>query len=356
MPRFPVLLAASLLLTSTAYGACPLNVHFTATPPTLSWSSDSAVKSYEIQESFDEGKTSRNYFVTSNVFPILRRVSAAMKVSYTVTALLEANVSSLPLNTYSQACTESLTVPLKPDASFRALTRRGIIPIVGSGPGANGGKFKTSIRLTSTEGQQRGMLVFHPAGRAAAPNDPSMRYTFDGVGETLAIDDVVATLGASGVGSLDVIPDEGASNTLPSIDIRLFNDTPSGTFGTSTNAFAPFDFLQAPALTFAIPEADQPFRINAGIRTLTATSAKYLIYGTNGRLRDFGDLFWPADFTALGSVQQFLGTTVAPGESVTIFFSGSAIPFYTRTENRTNDPEVFVPVNVAAANVGAYVE
>jgi len=53
---------------------------------------------------------------------------------------------------------------------------------------------------------------------------------------------------------------------------------------------------------------------------------------------------------------QVIGVPLDPGQSVTIFFEGAAIPFYTRTENRTNDPELFIPSRVKSTNVGAYVE
>jgi hypothetical protein len=49
-------------------------------------------------------------------------------------------------------------------------------------------------------------------------------------------------------------------------------------------------------------------------------------------------------------------TSVAPGEKVIFYFDGSAIPFYTRTENRTNDPDLFIAYPEHSANIGSYVE
>jgi len=97
-------------------------------------------------------------------------------------------------------------------------------------------------------------------------------------------------------------------------------------------------------------------RVNAGLRTLTDTKANALIYGVGGRLRDFRNLAWPADYTAFGSIAQLLGVDLQPGESVSIFFDGAVIPFYTRTENRTNDPEFFIPRPASSNDVGSFIE
>ncbi|HEX7421236.1 MAG TPA: hypothetical protein VF505_15205 [Thermoanaerobaculia bacterium] len=349
-----VLIALAVLFAPVAHAICPLNVRFTDNPPTLVWDNVSGATSYEIQESFDN-ITSRNYQTDSSPFVIQRRSSSDVKVSYIVTAILPSSI--LSLDATSEACRESAVMTLKSDPVFRALTRKAVIPIAGSGPGANGGHFKTALTLSATGAGERGRVIFHPAGSAARPDDPSIPYVFnEGVGQELKFDDVVAAMGQSGVGSLDIVPDEGASDVIPAVDARLYNDTTAGTFGTSAPALPPFDFLQAPTLTISVPASDSPFRVNAGLRTLTDTRAIALVYGTNGRLRTFRNLAWPADYTILGPIAQVIGVPVDPGESVSIFFEGAAIPFYTRTENRTNDPELFVGSGGKPANVGAYVE
>lgn len=349
-----VLIALAVLFAPAAYAVCPLNVRFTDNPPTVVWDNISGATSYEIQESFDN-ITSRNYNTDSSPFVIRRRSSANVKITYIVTAILPPNI--LSLGEASEACRETAEVTLKADPVFRALTRKAVIPIAGSGPGANGGRFKTSLTLSATGAAERGRVIFHPAGATARADDPSIRYVFDeGVGQVMKFDDVVAAMGQSGVGSLDIVPDEGASDVLPAIDARLYNDTAAGTFGTVAPALLPFDFLQPPTLTVSVPPTDSQFRVNVGLRTLTDTHAMVLVYGTSGRLRTFGSLAWPADYTILGPIAQIIGMPVDPGESVSIFFEGAVIPFYTRTENRTNDPELFVGSGGKPGNVGAYVE
>ena len=355
MSRIPAaVIAIAVLLAPAAQAVCPLNVRFSDDPPTLSWASIPGASAYEVQETFDN-ITSRSYYPQTTSLPIRRRSSSDVKVTYIVTAILPASI--LALGDASEACRESTMVTLKADPAFRALTRKAVIPIAGSGAGANGSRFKTSLKLTATLAGERGRLIFHPAGSVARGDDPSIRYRFDeGAGQELRFDDVVAALGASGVGSLDLVPDEGAPDMLPDVEARLYNDTTGGTFGTPAPALLPFDFLQPPVLSVTVPAGEAQFRINVGVRTLSETHAIALVYGVSGHLRDFHRLAWPADFTTLTTVEQFIGVPVATGESVSVFFEGSAIPFYTRTENRTNDPELMIPPRVRPVSVGSFVE
>lgn len=354
MPRIPVTLTLLLLFAPAAYPACSLNIQFLDNPPRLTWTRVAGASTYIIQESFDSLNTSRVYSVTAPPFVIQRRTSADAHVVYTVTAVLKSNISALA--NASDACIEQTSILLKADPSFRALVRKAVVTIVGSGPGANGGKFKTNLKLTATTVNERGTIVFHPAGAAAQSTDPSMRYSLDSVGAVMQVDDIVGVLGRSGIGSLDIIPDEGASDTIPAVEARLYNDTANGTFGTTTSALLPYDFLHAPEMTIPILQSNSQFRISAGFRTLTDTKMQALIFGTNGRIRDLRALDFPADYTAFGPIAQLIGADLQTGESVQIFFDGAVIPFYTRTENRTNDPELFIPPPAHAYDVGAFVE
>ncbi len=285
-------------------------------------------------------------------FPITRRASGPIKVTYSVTARIASNVSSV--GPRLDACTEAMTTIMPVDAELRRMTRKGILPIVGSATGAFGGQFKTSIRLTATTGQQSGRIVFHPAGSVASDSDPSVRYGFNGVGDSLFYEDVVAQLGRTGIGTIDIVPDENASQILPEVEARLFNDTPIGTFGGYESVVFPFDYLSTPSMTVQIPAG--AFRVNVGVRTLTATNLRVLIYGTDKRLRGFHDATFPADYMTMGNLEQMIGENLVAGESFAMFFSGSAIPFHTITENRSNDPAVFVARRTASGDVGNYIE
>lgn len=348
----PAFAVAALLFPIGVNAACILNLRFDSSPATVSWTPVAGATSYQVQESFDNLVNSRNYFVSTTSFRIPHRASGDAHLTYRITALIGPNV--LSVSPLADACTDVLKVTLKADPEFRALTRKSVVPIAGSTAGAFGGRFKTSLKLVANGPDERGRIVFHPSGAVATAADPSLPFSLGGAGETVAFEDVVAQMGGSGVGSIDIVPDGDASSVLPNVTARLYNDASSGTFGTFMTAVYPIDFLDPPTLNFTMPA--EPFRINLGVRTLTTARAKALIYGLNGRLRDFRDLEWPADYTILATVGQILGEDVVPGEAVTIFFDGAVIPFYTLTENRTNDPEVFVAGRTRSADTSSHVE
>jgi hypothetical protein len=338
-----------------ATAICTLNVRFSREQSALVWDAVPGVQQYEVQESLDDFQTSRNFFINDTSFPVQHRASSNASISYIVSATIKPSVQSVVPST--EGCVERLVVDIPADPQFRALTRKAVVPLVGSIAGAFGGRFKTSLKLTSNAPAERGRLVFHPVGLVASVSDPSMPYAFgldSGIGATLQFDDVVAAMGQSGVGSLDIIPDDDAPAAVPTVDVRLYNDSPEGTFGTSEPAVLPFDFLQAPAFRIVAPPPQ--FRLNVGIRTLTATKATVLVFGTNRRLREFRDLQWPADYSVIGTARQIIGVDVAPDESLEFIFDGAAIPFYTVTENRTNDPELFIAAPAPSNDVGSFVE
>lgn len=352
MIRALVFLLLAALPASRLDAACVLELRYEN--GAIRWDRVIGARSYQLQESADGMVTSRNFSLTpaTTSFPVTHRASMATKFRYVVTVVLDAGV----LTTASaDSCTEDLEITLEPDAAFRALTRRAVIPAAGSTAGANGAKFKTSLRLISTAGNQRGRIVFHPAGRNGAAADPSIRYEFSSVGELRFFDDVVAEMGATGIGSLDIIPDDDSDAILPRIEARLFNDTDLGTFGSLAAVVYPYDFLRPAALVIDVPDAR--FRVNLGIRTFTAASGQALIYGSNGRLRAIKELSFPAEYMTLTTPIALLGTDLLPGESVTIGLGGAAVPFYTVTENRTNDATLIVPPpRSGPVNVGSYLD
>src|SRR5262245_61925366 len=87
--------------------------------------------------------------------------------------------------------------------------KKGIIPLVGSTAGLNGASFKTSLRIEAIS-DAYGKIVFHPLGQVARDDDPSIPYSFPHVvspiTDYIQFDDIVAAMGQSGLGSLDIIP------------------------------------------------------------------------------------------------------------------------------------------------------
>jgi len=319
----------------------------------IRWNAVPGAERYQIQESFNELASSRNYFTLGQSFKVDHRVTAPTQASYQVTAEVSTLAAAVPVS--NAACTARITVDLAPDAALQKITRRIVFPLVGSTAGAFGGRFRTSLKLTGSNPNQKGTIVFHPASRAAADGDPSIAYDLVTPGDTKFFDDVVAEMGQSGIGSLDIIPDAAGDPIVPLAEARLYNDTSSGTFGTQAAPAFPADYLRSPGLKLTAP--DPRFRMNVGFRALTDTTITILISGTDGRLRDFRELKFPAGWMQMTGVAELAGSELKPGESMTLGFSGVAIPFYTLTENRTNDPMLFVAEPVAKSlNVGKYVD
>lgn len=343
----------ALLLVSAPLAANPCNLDLRFENGALHWNSIAGVEQYRVLESLDEFATARGTNTRGTTHVVNRRASKATRISYQVTAEFAVGTRALAVPSID-TCTARITIELPQDDSFRAMTRMAVLPIVGSTPGALGGRFKTSLTLRGVS--LKGKLVFHPAGREASPNDPSMPYALGNDAQPIHFEDVVAAMGQSGLGSIDIIPDANADGRVPRIEARLYNETTNGTYGTFANAVLPYSYLRPGSVVVQIPEGNR-FRVNLGIRTLTATSVTALIYGADGRLRDFVDVSFPANYTVMTSASEFVRRSLVPGDSLTLSFSGSAIPFYTITDNSTNDPTLVVaPPRAQSSTVDEYVD
>lgn len=354
-PRF---LSVGLLLVCALpalANPCDLNLRYEN--GALQWNSIAGVDQYRILESTDEFVTARGSNTRGTTHVVSRRASKPTRISYQVTAEFapgtRKEIETLEVPSID-TCTARIIVELPADPAFREMTRMAILPIVGSTPGALGGRFKTSLTLRGVS--LSGRLVFHPAGRSASPDDPSIPYTLGSDAQPVIFDDVVAAMGQSGLGSIDIVPAANADGRVPRIEARLYNDTSAGTYGTFTGAVLPYSYLRPGSVQVQIPEGNR-FRVNLGIRTLTATNVTALIYGADGRLRDFVDVAFPANYTVMTSASDFVRRPLVPGDAVTLTFSGSAIPFHTITDNSTNDPTLVVaPPRAQSTTVDDYVD
>jgi hypothetical protein len=341
-------LAVLLFVALNAHASCDLHVRAVpaGAPSAIEWDHFVGAAAYQVTESRDEFLTSRTYIAHGEHFTIPHRVSDPTPFAYRVQSLADPSVQT------DSGCFGAVTLTLPPDPAFRRMVRKAIVPVAGSVVGATGAKFRTALRLTSNGAGERGRIVFHPAGQAS-DGDPSIPYAFTGTRLTLAWDDIVAAIGTTGIGTIDIVPADDSDSPPPLILARHYTDAPSGTFGSFEPPVYPFDYLTAPALHLTIPESR--FRVSLGVRTLTATNMQALIYGLDGRVRALKNISFPADYFALIPATQFLGDVV-PGETVTIAFDGSVVPFYTITENATNDPAVVLPGMRDARESTHYVE
>ncbi len=244
--------------------------------------------------------------------------------------------------------------------------KKGIIPLVGSTAGLNGASFKTSLRINAVS-DAHGRIVFHPLGQIARDDDPSIPYSFPTnvhvATDYLQFDDVVAAMGQSGLGTLDIVPDSlTGGNWLPPVHARIYNDTPNGTFGTDVPMVLPRDYffnmystadaraglVQSSGRT-TVPPLPAIYRRNVGFRTLSPVGLVAVILRKSGKQETYVVGTFPGEYSTLMPVEQFVKTFI--GEKVTIgpddglllnTQDGAAIVYYTYTDNRTNDPSIVV--------------
>jgi hypothetical protein len=222
-----------------------------------------------------------------------------------------------------------------------------VIPAAGSTPGDFGSFFRTGVQLTNPFSDVvSGRFIYHPAGVAGSSGDPSLSFTID-AHATISYDDLVQTMGQTGLGTLDlVLP---ATSSLPVIVVRVYNDAGAGgTAGFTEEAMDPsgsFEsrvlFAGATGLLIA-PSNVTDFRFNIGVRALL--SGAFVTF----RVRDASGVIvrtvtkdYPPTFYEQQSASTLLGGPIAANDSIEVSVSsGSAIVYGATADNTTNDPSI----------------
>ncbi len=214
-----------------------------------------------------------------------------------------------------------------------------IIPVVGSLAGSGGSFFRTSIQLFN--GSTRpisGRMLFHPRGVVGRNSGAALHYSL-APGQSVEYIDVVAAMGESGLGTLDVVADSGA---LPVTFSRLFNDHgDGGTSGMSVDGIRPDDALTKGSRTVLLVPSDlSASRFNVGLRSLSdGATIRIIIADQDGRVLGSISRIYPANFFDQQSAESLAGMTLVGSESLTFELeSGSAIVYGAITDNRTQDP------------------
>ncbi len=225
---------------------------------------------------------------------------------------------------------------------------RGYIPVVGSTAGGLGSNFKTSLQLLfgapGSSGSITGKLVFHPSSTSGTSSDPTITYNV-GANQVVTYNDIVATFGRSGLGSVDLITTPGA--TKPVVITRVFNDAGTlGTSGLTEEVIDPTDarVINAGFTAFLVAPVDpSKTRFNIGVRTFfSGATLTAVLRDTNGTaLKTVTKAYLPNWFEQVDSTSFFGGTVIGPNQSISITVgSGSAIVYGATTDNTTNDPNI----------------
>lgn len=240
----------------------------------------------------------------------------------------------LPSGNFSDGATFANGIAMMARASSDANVVAAVVPVVGSTAGGLT-FFRTDLQAVNPgEGTITGKYVFHPAGRPAAPGDPSMTYSY-GTFSATAVTDIVAAMGQTGLGSLDVVPTTGVP---PRLVMRVYSDAgAAGTSGFTEESMTPDRALNfdGPGV-LAAPANLANFRMNVGVRTLD-DGATIRVQGVS---TDITHTYAPNYFEQV-TLEAFLGSTpVANRLYLVTVQSGSLFVYTTITDNRTNDSSI----------------
>ncbi|HUP59078.1 MAG TPA: hypothetical protein VNA69_01525 [Thermoanaerobaculia bacterium] len=212
-----------------------------------------------------------------------------------------------------------------------------IVPVVGSTRGQSNANFKTELQLHNPTSQQiTGWLIFHPMGQPAAETDPVLRYDL-AAHATRAYADVLAHLGATGLGSLDVFVDRG---TLPTVVARAYDDQTTGTTGVTVPLVPSSAVLARAAIASLIAPRDTTrFRFNVGVRSLgDGATLRIVTRNAAGTQRHFRAVTYASNFFEQAPGNVFAGIALDANDSIAIeITAGSAIVYATSVDNQTND-------------------
>lgn len=220
-------------------------------------------------------------------------------------------------------------------AQFSPKPADAIIPVVGSTVGQSNAHFKTELQLTNrADIPSSGWLIYRPDGLLK-------RYELAPFA-TIAFADVVAEMGGTGLGSLDVLVDGG---TLPTIVARAYDDQPNGTTGVTVPAI-PIDaiLMSNESRTLIVPRDLTRYRFNIGVRVVDEGARIDLILrSANGTTRHTRTLAYDPHEFHQHVADTFVGTTLQPNDSIEVRIArGSAIVYATTVDNVTNDGVVQV--------------
>lgn len=210
-----------------------------------------------------------------------------------------------------------------------------IVPVVGSTRGQSNANFKTELQLTNaTDGPMAGYLFLRPQGAVR-------RYELE-PHTTLSFADVVADLGVTGLGSLDVLVERGQ---LPVIVARAYDDQPTGTTGATVPAIRAADVLsRSDVAALIVPRDLTRYRFNVGVRALEGgATIELVVRSAAGAERNRRVLTFPSNHFEQQPANAMAGVTLQANDSIELsLVAGAAIVYGSTVDNATNDSSLQV--------------
>ncbi|HYR27647.1 MAG TPA: hypothetical protein VEU30_04235 [Thermoanaerobaculia bacterium] len=389
--RLAVLVLALLITTPAAHAVCTLQLSDegvvrmqSGEQRELTWNAVPGATSYYLEQitdglnepsgpdfTFGGAYTeSRNYEGQQmTLFHVRHTVTYKMRFRYVVTALNRGDASWEP-------CSDEVLYVVEPDPILAAVSSARYVPMAGRAPGANGANFSTALVLTGTgrgttdddpetPKLYQGKIWFRPLGTEPSESDPSMPYAIDG-DETLVIDDVMASLGATGTGTLEIAPKPGYPTPLADAIIEN-RGTDGRRFGTRIPSLWGRSLVRHfnhKSIAFPLRSANDA-RIALGVRSLGGHGFAIASHvRSDGTAVEHVNFFAPGDTTLLHTLSDLFAGPFQAGDRITVGFNGRAfvgpgserftgargvILFLTETGNDFNNPNIIHPESTQGA-------
>jgi len=215
-----------------------------------------------------------------------------------------------------------------------------IIPVAISSPGLAGSFFRTGLQaFNASTAVSTGSFVFRAQGSTAV--GASLAYSLS-PGQTQSFSDLLAAMGQSGVGTIDVVASGGTA--APVVSVRVYNDGGAlGTVGFTEDALRLSEALVGGNRGALIAPFDLiAFRFNIGVRTLgSGASISFTLRDQTGNVRRTFAQSYPPNFFQQIDATSFFGIAPLPNDTLTIdVTAGGAFVYGVTADNRTNDPAI----------------
>ncbi|HEV7238112.1 MAG TPA: hypothetical protein VGQ36_02650 [Thermoanaerobaculia bacterium] len=228
-----------------------------------------------------------------------------------------------------------LSSPLAPTlfAQLSPKPADAIVPVVGSTRGQANANFKTELQMNNpSDVVMAGWLYLRPHGAV-------QRYELQ-PHTTISFADIVAEMGESGLGSLEILVERGR---IPSIVARAYDDQTTGTTGATIPVVAADAILARNDFAALIAPRDLArYRFNAGVRALgNGATLELIVRAANGTERSRRTVEYAAHHFEQQPGNAFAGIALNADDAIEVVIrAGSAIIYGSTVDNATNDSSV----------------
>lgn len=210
-----------------------------------------------------------------------------------------------------------------------------IVPVVGSTRGQSNANFRTELQLSNpSDVVLSGWLFLRPHG--------AVRLYELQPHTTISFADIVAEMGATGLGSLDVLVERGR---IPTLVARAYDDQPTGTTGATIPLVRAQTILgRNDFASLVVPRDLVRYRFNAGVRAMDdGATLEIVVRASNGTERSRRTVTYAAHHFEQQPGSAFAGVALQADDAIEVFVrAGSAIVYGSTVDNVTNDSSVQV--------------